>query len=347
MIFGSLFTGIGGLDLGLERAGMRCAWQCEINPFCVRVLERHWPDVQRFGDVRRVQRFPAVDLIAGGFPCQPVSLAGKGLAQKDPRWLWPEFARVVRMVRPRYVFVENVPGLLCRGIEDVLGDLASMGFDAEWGVLSAAAMGAPHLRKRVWIVANDPKRSAAVESVADSMRSGRDWVTRDQGEEPAERRGTPPCGETMAYADGGRCEGEREPQYRELQGASGDLVDRCGAGRWRYRSTLADTDFARFADAEGIEAKSGWLGATGRIGWGGDVEPDVGGTPHGVPGWMDGPDVALGANGSVWGDGWEDGVDRVVRKAPKRVARLRALGNAVVPQVAQWIGERIMEGEKG
>src|SRR6266850_6229536 len=125
--FGSLFAGIGGFDLGLERAGWICRWQVELDPFCQRVLAKHWPDVRRYGDVRA---FPEpdterVDLICGGFPCQPVSVAGKRRAQADERWLWPEFARVVRALRPHLVLVENVPGLLQRGIGDVLGDLAA------------------------------------------------------------------------------------------------------------------------------------------------------------------------------------------------------------------------------
>jgi DNA (cytosine-5)-methyltransferase 1 len=155
----SLFSGIGGLELGLERAGMTVVGQVEIDPFCRRVLAKHWLEVPRHDDVRtcvewwRTEPRPAVHVVAGGFPCQPVSSAGLGLAQDDGRWLWPDMARVVRELRPRYVLVENVPGLLDRGFGDVLGDLARLGFDAEWGVLSACALGAPHTRERVFVVA--------------------------------------------------------------------------------------------------------------------------------------------------------------------------------------------------
>jgi len=152
----SLFSGIGGLDLGLQRAGMTIAGQVEIDPWCRRVLAKHWPEVPRHDDVRTAAGWwggrAAPDLVAGGFPCQPVSVAGRGLAQVDERWLWPAFADIVRQLRPRFVFVENVPGLLGRGMGDVLGDLASLGYDAEWDCLSAADFGAPHLRKRIWIV---------------------------------------------------------------------------------------------------------------------------------------------------------------------------------------------------
>lgn len=156
---GSIFSGIGGLDLGLERAGMRVKWMCEIDPFCRKVLRRHWPDVPIYEDIRDIKEDVAhVDVVAGGFPCQPVSLAGKRLAQEDPRWLWPEFARVIRLVGPRYVIVENVPGLVVRGLGDVLRDLAEMGFDADWEIVSAASQGAPHLRERLFIVAYHPDR---------------------------------------------------------------------------------------------------------------------------------------------------------------------------------------------
>ena len=141
---GSLFSGIGGLELGLERAGMTVRWQVEFDEWCQKVLTKHWPEVPKYGDVRELQAssLEAVDVICGGFPCQPVSLAGKREAQADPRWLWPHFARLVDGVRPKYVVVENVPGLRSAGGADVVADLASLGYDCEWGEFSAAGVGA-------------------------------------------------------------------------------------------------------------------------------------------------------------------------------------------------------------
>ena len=154
MTFGSLFSGIGGLDLGLERAGMECRWQVEIDPYCTKVLERHWPHVKRYGDIRQVTELEPVDLIAGGFPCQDISYAGYGSGiGGDRSGLWFQFARIVREMGPRYVLVENVPALLDRGMGYVLGTLSSLGFDAEWSTISACAMGATHMRRRVFIVA--------------------------------------------------------------------------------------------------------------------------------------------------------------------------------------------------
>ena len=160
MTFGSLFAGVGGFDLGLERAGMVCKWQVEIDGFCQKVLAKHWPDVPRFVDVRDcgMHNLEPVNLIAGGFPCQDVSIAGKrkGL-QGEQSGLWAEFARIVCEVKPRWVLVENVPGLLSsnagRDFGTILRDLAACGYDAEWDCIPAAAFGAPHLRYRVFIVA--------------------------------------------------------------------------------------------------------------------------------------------------------------------------------------------------
>ncbi len=234
----SLFSGIGGLDLGLERAGMTVVGQVEIDPFCRRVLAKHWPEVPRHDDVRtcvgwwRGEPRPAVHVVAGGPPCQPVSSAGNGLAQADQRWLWPDMAGVVRALRPRLVVVENVTGLLARGMADVLGDLAALGFDAEWGVLSACAVGAPHPRERVFVVAH---------ASGEQCRSG----------EPA-----------------------------------------AGAVRAPEAAGLTRLGFAE-------PGHGSW--------W--DAEPDVGRVADGLPG---------------------------------RVDRATALGNAVVPQVAELVGRRAL-----
>lgn len=154
-----LFSGIGGFSLGLERAGMTTVAFCEIDPFCRRVLAKHWPAVPIFEDVRRMKGsdVEAVDVICGGFPCQDISYAGLGSGIHGERsGLWREYARLVGEVRPRYVLVENVSALLRRGLDVVLGDLAALGFDAEWHCIPASAVGAPHIRDRIWIIAYPP-----------------------------------------------------------------------------------------------------------------------------------------------------------------------------------------------
>lgn len=164
-------------DLGLERTGgFKVVWQCEIDEYCRRVLAKHWPDVKRYGDVRNLPaELERVDVVCGGFPCQPVSVAGKQLRQDDERWLWPDFAAVLRVVRPRYAIIENVPGLFNGGMGDVLGDLAEMRFDAEWHVIPAEAVGSPQLRERVWIV-------ATTDTEAQRRGEAREYQPRRQAE---------------------------------------------------------------------------------------------------------------------------------------------------------------------
>lgn len=160
---GSLFSGIGGLDLSFSRAGFDIRWQVEIEPFCRAILKKHsamyWPNAVQHEDVKNVGKhnLESVDVIFGGFPCQPSSLAGYRKGQHDERWLWPEFYRVIREVKPKCVFIENVPGLLSANngtaFGGILRALARIGFDAEWDSIRAADFGAPHPRKRVYIVA--------------------------------------------------------------------------------------------------------------------------------------------------------------------------------------------------
>jgi DNA (cytosine-5)-methyltransferase 1 len=156
LTFGSLFAGIGGFDLGFERAGMKCKWQVEINPFAVSVLEKHWPKTKRFRDVREFdpQLKDRVDVVCGGFPCQDISLAGSGKGLDGERsGLWTEYFRIVSQIRPKYVVVENVSALLRRGIDRVLGDLAGIGYGAEWQTFFASDFALPHRRERICIVA--------------------------------------------------------------------------------------------------------------------------------------------------------------------------------------------------
>lgn len=155
LTFGSLFSGIGGLDLGLERAGMRCLWQSEIDPYASRVLNKHWPNTPNLGDIRDINwtTVDRTDLICGGYPCQPFSVAGQRNGANDPRHLWPEFATAIRILRPRYALLENVTGHLSLGFGQVLADLASLRYDTRWDCVPAGAIGAPHLRDRVFIIA--------------------------------------------------------------------------------------------------------------------------------------------------------------------------------------------------
>jgi DNA (cytosine-5)-methyltransferase 1 len=327
---GSLFSGIGGFDLGFERAGMRTVWFCEQDPFCQRVLGKHWPGVPVYPDVRALVadtdgggwpqpqsgeagdrhvhadarlprehdgagglvpvRVPSVDVLAGGFPCQDISTAGRGAGIDGARsGLWGEYARLIRDLRPRYVVVENVAALLARGMERVLGDLAACGYDAEWDCIPASAVGAPHRRDRVWLVAyaqsdgRGPGR--ARRPLAD--RSGEPVAVRSLQDVAYPARDLP-AGSAPAGTVGKRARAGRE---------RGAVAHTAGEGRGSARPV-------RSAEAGG----AGPFGEPARSGWW-FSEPDVGRVAHGVP---------------------------------ARVDRLRSLGNALVPQIAEWIGRRIM-----
>lgn len=302
MNVGSLFSGIGGFELGFERAGMRVSWQVEQDAYCRAVLARHFPDAARFEDVREVggRELDPVDLICGGFPCQDLSTAGRGGGIDGTRsGLWSEFARIVRELRPRYVVVENVPALLTgkgkrweRGpIGRVLGDLAEARYDAEWACLSAGEFGAPHLRKRVWIVAY-PARDAEAGAEAQSRP---EWQRARPG------------GERSRAAEVADADAERQP------GRAGEVCKPAG----------------RRQPAE-------------RGGKGADV-PDADREQH------KGRAQTLGGSAAAQlRDHWaaEPGVGRVADGVPCRVDRLAALGNALVPQIAEWIGRRILDYER-
>jgi DNA (cytosine-5)-methyltransferase 1 len=153
---------------------MECAWQVEIDEAATEVLSQHWPNVRRHGDIRTFEP-TRCDIIAGGFPCQDISKAGKceGLAGARSG-LWSEYLRIIREVRPRFIIVENVTALLVWGIDRVLGDLAESGYDAEWECIPAAAIGAAHLRDRVFIVAYAMCESAKVEECR--RANGGRWI---------------------------------------------------------------------------------------------------------------------------------------------------------------------------
>lgn len=157
-----LFSGIGGFSLGLERAGMQTIAFCEVDPVCRQVLRKHWPDVPIFEDIKTLTAkdiHETVDVICGGFPCQDISVAGNGLGLAGKRsGLWYEYRRLIEEIRPRYVIIENVAALRSRGLDEVLRCLDALGYDAEWHCIPACAVGAPHKRERIWIVAYSDNR---------------------------------------------------------------------------------------------------------------------------------------------------------------------------------------------
>ncbi len=314
-----LFSGVGGFSLGLEAAGMRTVAFCEVDPFCRAVLAQHWPGVPIYDDVRTLTATAlrrdgvAVDLICGGFPCQDVSFAGKRAGLEGARsGLWGEYRRLVGEIRPRFVIVENVPGLLSLGMGTVLGDLSALGYDAVWDCIPASAVGAPHRRDRVWIVAADAG-SEQHEGARTTQQRARAAGLPEAIADPAsvlwsalernEPNGVDARGGGMADANG----------ISRNEGRTGDAAQGAGrrdAHRGRCSKIIRDPDRSGLAVGEGVEGNTREeFAPTLGAGWW-LVEPDVG---------------------------------RVADGVPARVDRLRALGNAVVPQIAALIGRAIMD----
>lgn len=149
-----LFSGIGGFTLAAAWAGFSTVGFSEIDPFCSKVLRKHWPNIPNFGDVRSVPTMSQITLITGGFPCQPFSTAGKRKGKDDERYLWPEFLRIIRSIQPRWIVAENVAGIVNMELDQIHDDLENENYNVESYIIPASAVGAPHRRERVWIVAN-------------------------------------------------------------------------------------------------------------------------------------------------------------------------------------------------
>ena len=182
-----LFSGIGGFSLGLERAGMKTVAFCEIDPKARQVLKKHWPDVPVYEDISTLKgdQIGTVDVICGGFPCQDISLAGKGAGLEGARsGLWFEYHRLIKEIKPKYAIIENVSALRSRGLDQVLRSLAEIGYDAEWHCIPASAVGALHQRDRIWIVAYRDLHDRGNGSCAQSHQ----WETRMESGSGGERQ---------------------------------------------------------------------------------------------------------------------------------------------------------------
>ncbi len=305
----SLFSGIGGIDLAAEWAGFRTIAFCEIDPYCQKVLRKHWPDVPIVEDIRDVTKekvftytkrarardtrfrqnrqgttnvrtqaseqingttIPSITLITGGFPCQPVSVAGKQRGKEDDRWLWPEMLRVIQEIKPTWVVGENVAGLIRMELDDCVSDLVHEGYEVQTFLIPACAVNAPHRRDRVFIVGHAKELHS----------NGGDYNSRGSREVVGQ---IPESGDTDSKADVADTEDtDRRGPGRKDDTRRGNKETRgCGVSRDRMQH---------------------WA-----------TEPDVGRVAHGVP---------------------------------KRVDRLRCLGNAVVPAQIYPILKAIADIEK-
>ena len=296
IIFGSLFAGIGGFDLGLERAGMIPAWQVEIDPFCRKVLQKHWPNVERFSDVRECGKhnLEPVDLICGGFPCQPHSLAGKRQGAADDRDLWPEYCRIISELRPRWIIAENVPGIRTTILDQVLSDMKSLDYAHRTLIIPACAFDAPHRRDRVFIIAHTNRE-----------RRGQRRLSECENNDAKQGRKNAVCNTESGGCDRQprmRAAPEFEDRYSQLESELTTNTQEPGLSNGRQTGRQAGTNEAngRMAQPRPERYSRSW--------W--TVEPGVG---------------------------------RVAARISNRVDRLRALGNAVVPQIVEWIGRIIVE----
>lgn len=321
----SLFTGIGGLDLAAEWAGFETVGQCEWADYPTKVLEKHWPDVPRWRDIRTLTKedfhertgLRTVDVISGGFPCQPFSVAGKRRGKEDDRYLWPEMLRVIQELRPAWVVGENVAGIVSMALDQVLSDLEGIGYACQTLVIPACAVDAPHRRDRCAIVGyakHDGLSSAAIFGSAE--KAGRN---KPQGANASSKpAGTGMRRNCAAVADTERIrpwengdqsahdEKRDDPAYREKR-----YTELCEAGR--SGSTFFNAESQCGDWGKQIAKPAGWPGPPNGLWW--DAEPGVGRVAHGVP---------------------------------HRVDRLRCLGNAVVPQqfypVFKAIADAMQEG---
>jgi DNA (cytosine-5)-methyltransferase 1 len=276
---GSLFSGIGGLELGLERTGkFKTIWNCENDEYASAILRKHWPEIPNLGDITKVEweRIEKPNLLCGGFPCQDISIAGKqkGIKEGTRSGLWFEFAKAIRIIRPRYVLIENVPMLANNGGTIVLSSLAEIGYDAEWFTLSAAEVGAWHKRERFFIIA-----------YSNSLRSG-----CNNGDDNREG-GYFPTNEKRIVEKA--FEGEQGKRITSI-GEMGDVSNPNGSRQQKSWFSIA-AKAKQFA----IKCPGEWK-----------TEPALGRVANGIPNFVD---------------------------------RIKCLGNAVVPQVAQVIGKAIAE----
>jgi DNA (cytosine-5)-methyltransferase 1 len=351
-----LFEGISGITLGLERSGLvNPVCFVEREKYCQEVLGLRYPEVPIWDDVTTFDGKPwkgIVDFISGGFPCQDISVAGKGAGITGSRsGLWSEYKRIISEIRPLFALIENVPMLLVRGFGTVLADLCEIRYSAEWFILSAADMGAPHLRKRIFILAYSQQPRTGSKNRAVSNR-GRPACKKREKSIRQKNRKISPSGSESTGSDVGYPEHYGSPETNgrtaeaESPGQAGEKTERESEGTGGISKHVADT--------KGITERAGLCQSEpGEIGRGRSADSSSKGdvsdtTEQGLEGTASEGELCRGRKGlfaercAEW---WsvEPNVGRVADGIPSRVDRLKCLGNAVVPQCAEYIGRLIMK----
>ncbi len=345
-----LFAGIGGFGLAGHWAGIKTVCQVEIDPFCQKVLQKNFPNAKRYADVKKFDGKPwrgTVDIISGGFPCQPYSSAGKRLGKEDERHLWPEMLRVIREVRPRWVVGENVFGLInwSGGLvfDEVQSDLESEGYEVQAFVLPAAAVNAPHRRDRVWFVAYAGNNGSITPEVGQGVGKGndRDKARENEAEQFAGRSGAD-AGATanttnstlhirheFAKIRGRKNEAEQVGMGCNVAANAAQANSKQPASSWTRRAGIAGGCIRDDANTNEAGCKERNASAVAsRSGF------NTGHDPENWNEWTLEPPIC----------GVDDGVSAGLDK--NRNKRIGALGNAIVPQVAYQIFKSIVEYEK-
>ena len=353
-----LFSGIGGFHLAAEWVWgdeLECVGHVEIDPFCQKVLNKHWPGVPIYDDIRKIkgEQFGAVDIITGGFPCQPFSQAGKRKGKADDRFLWPEMLRVIEEVQPRWVLGENVAGIVNMELDNVLSDLESKGYETQAFIIPACAVDAKHRRDRVWIVGYSKSSNARQLKKQNSGHKGEVLSKNRIGLWHELSRPS----QILANSTNSTNRTERG-QAEKTNGIP------CECGQTGCAGVSGGTNSRTEVLAD---TRSNATGATGR--GGGTEERNI---PQDITNNRDGvwgesakcssdasnttnqrlerekskSEFSRGQSGllaecSQWQP--ESDVGRVAHGVPDRVDRLKSLGNAVVPQVAEFIGKIILK----
>ena len=330
----SLFAGIGGIDLGLESTGRFETVQfVEYERFCQHILRRHWPDVPIWGDVKTFDPDSCgdIDLICGGYPCQPFSVAGKQKGAEDDRHLWPRMFEIIKHKRPTWVLCENVSGHVNLGLDQVLFDLESEGYSWQTIVLGAVAVDAPHRRQRLFIVGYSNNN--------ESSTSGN--ISIVQGEQNEQTKKKQQFARTSGYGHStdvantdSRSGGRRRTKQSSGENQDGRLhTTQEKQAKHDIRSETVGCDTIRGetedvpnTNVEGLEGQRIDKEQPGGKEHGErSIERRLGGMVDGVPTWMDEPNIP-----------------RVTTNQVGRTQRLKALGNAVVPQVVAQIARAII-----
>jgi len=315
LTFGSLFAGIGGFDLGLERAGMICKWQVEWNQFCQEVLKKHWPHIPKYGDITKLRgdELETVDIVCGGFPCQPFSIAGKRRGKADNRYLWPEMLRIIKELRPRWVIGENVTGIINMALDTVLSDLESEDYETATLIIPACAVGAPHRRDRIWIVAYHPGNAQQKKSEDNNWRTSEIPVQGRFGTGTSFRSRIRDFTEGITITRRIACEIPQNMADTTIERLEGEQQQ--------------EFERARVRPVNNDERAT---------------QSGLGRMSNGLSSWLDcyrWP-TSLGREQYEW-----EPPQLIRDKVPNHRKRLQSLGNAVVPQVVEAIGRAIIEIE--